>query len=148
MASNKSKPARETAMERAAAAALDIAIAGGDPESPEPARMPDDVHTPVSLDLDTLSKFDVLEDAVEEPFTIRLKSKVFTMIDPRDIDWKDIFQSLRNPVMFMRYAMPEDQQDVFYSLGMPAWQLGVIMERWHKHYKMADPSDLAKLITG
>ena len=115
---------------------------------PTPASEPDAAGVAVSLDLDTLNKFDVIDDAVEEEFTIRLKGHVFSMIDPRDIDWQDVFQSLRNPVMFMRYAMPQEQQDLFYSLGMPAWQLGVVMERWHKHYKMADPSDLAKLITG
>jgi hypothetical protein len=103
---------------------------------------------PVNLDLDSLDKFDVVPDAVAEEFTFRLKGQVFTMVDPRDIDWKDVLQSIRNPAMFMRYAMPADQQDVFYALGMPAWQLGVLMNRWHKHYKMADPGDLAKLVTG
>jgi hypothetical protein len=132
---------------RAAAAADEPAAA--EPQSvPVPAEEPVDPPIPVELDLDTLSKFDIIDDAVEELFTFRLKGHVFEMCDPRDINWQDIFQSLRNPAMFMRYAIPQDQQDIFYALEMPAWQLSVLMERWHKHYKMANPGDIAKLITG
>jgi hypothetical protein len=145
MATPASKPRKNAAAKAAPALA-----AAAEPAADLSTQAPEleAAAVAVSLDLDTLSKFDVIDDAVEEEFTIRLKGHVFSMIDPRDIDWQDVFQSLRNPVMFMRYAMPADQQDLFYSLRMPAWQLGVVMERWHKHYKMADPSDLAKLITG
>lgn len=102
----------------------------------------------VSLDLDALSKFDVVEDAVEELFVVRHRGHRFTLCDPRDLDWKDILQAIRNPVQFMRYAIPQDQQDLFYSLRLEAWKINVLMEHWHQHYKMPHQQDIAKLISG
>lgn len=104
-------------------------------------------HVEVSLDLDALDKFDVVDDAVAEPFVVRHQGHVFTFADPRDSDWKDLLQSIRNPVMAMRYALPEDQQDIFYGLRLEAWKINVLMERWHKHYKLPQ-QDVTKLIAG
>lgn len=121
------------------------------PPGTEPAVQPSAFATPppadieVSLDLDALDKFDVVEDAVAEPFVVRHQGHVFTFADPRDSDWKDLLQSIRNPVMAMRYALPEDQQDVFYGLRLAAWKINVLMERWHRHYKLPQ-QDITKLI--
>lgn len=148
--SNNAKNRRSTADKAAVAepaAALEPGPATEELAEDAPASEPTPPE-PVALDLDTLNKFDVLDNLAEEDFTFRLGGHVFAMCDPRDINWQDIFQSLRNPAMFMRYAIPKDQQDLFYAQEMPAWQLGVLMERWHKHYNMADPGDIAKLISG
>ncbi|SDT74387.1 hypothetical protein [Actinoplanes derwentensis] len=131
-------PTSTTTMTPSAEPASDSTVAG---VSTEPT-------AEVSLDLDALNKFDVVDDAVAEPFLVRHQGHVFTFADPRDSDWKDLLQSIRNPVMAMRYALPEDQQDVFYGLRLEAWKINVLMERWHKHYKLPQQQDFAKLIAG
>lgn len=147
--SNSKPRARKSTAAKAAAPA-----AAAKPEEPvlevkpEDAEQQPDTTSSVTLNLDTLSKFDVVDDAVEEPFTFRLGGYVFTMCDPRDINWSDVVQGMRNPMMFMRYALPREQQDLFYALDMPAWQVGVLLTAWHKHYNMTDPQDIAKLVTG
>ncbi|MGK5677523.1 hypothetical protein [Actinoplanes sp. URMC 104] len=103
---------------------------------------------PVSLDLDSLEKIDVLDDVVTEPFTFRLAGAVFELMDPRDIDWQDLTRAVQNPLSMLRYALPRDQQDLFYALPMEGWKLQVIFERWNKHFKMGSPEELAQVLNG
>jgi hypothetical protein len=136
-----------TPQEPSGTTAATIAVDPGENDGPV-AGAPPEPDVAVSLDLDALSKFDVIDDAVAEPFVVRHQGHVFVFADPRDLDWKDILQTIRNPVMVMRYALAEEQQDVFYGLRLEAWKISVLMERWHKHYKLPQQQDITKLIAG
>lgn len=89
---------------------------------------------PAMFDLDALER----EGAVAEPFTFQYEGEQFQMLDPQDIDWQNLLSGLRNPALFVRFAMPVDEQKRFFSKQVPAWKMNRLMGAYQEHYGIPD----------
>ncbi len=97
----------------------------------------------ISLDLDALER----EGAVAEQFTFQHKGRTYRMMDPQDIDWQDLLSGLRNPAMFVRFAMPLADQAEFFAARVPAWKMNKLMEAWQAHFGLPDLGNVNALRT-
>jgi hypothetical protein len=140
----KATTARKSTGRRASAAAKDD-IVPGMPANPsaEPA-------TPFTgFDLDALDKKTVLPETPDEDFEFLLDGHVYTMMDPRDVDWKSVLDGVQNPIVFMRLAMDDpEQSDRFLAVKLPGWKLSALFDNWQKHYNVEGLTDLNKLLGG
>jgi hypothetical protein len=94
----------------------------------------EDKALPVSLDLDSLER----EGAVAEKFRFTHQGTTYEMFDPQDIDWQDLLAGLRNPGLFVRFAMSTADQVTFFSSRVPAWKMNKLMEAYQKHFGLPD----------
>jgi hypothetical protein len=89
---------------------------------------------PLGLDLDVLER----EGQAAGPFTFRLNGHVYTMLDPVEIDWQDLMSGLRNPPLFIKFAMLPDDQKKFFGSRVPAWKMNRLMQGYQEHYGIPD----------
>jgi hypothetical protein len=88
----------------------------------------------VAFDLDALER----EGAVVESFTFQYDGETYKMLDPQEIDWQDLLSGLRNPAMFIRFALPLEEQRRFFSKRVPAWKMNKLMTAYQEHYGIPD----------
>jgi hypothetical protein len=105
-----------------------------------------DAPAEVILDLDSLEKSDYVPDAVLEPFIFRHAGKLWELADPRDLDWRDLMNGLRNPAAFMGMAMSAKQQEEFLEQPCPGWKMDAIFTNWQQHFKVTGLGDLNGLL--
>lgn len=86
------------------------------------------------FDLDALER----EGAVAEAFTFQYEGEQFEMLDPQDIDWQNLLSGLRNPALFIRFAMPLETQKRFFAKQVPAWKMNKLMTAYQEHYGIPD----------
>lgn len=86
----------------------------------------------VSLDLDALEREG--EGAGKEPFTARHGGRVYTMIDPQEVDWQDLLACLNNPTLFFKYTLAGASRNEFLSTPMPTWKVNKLMADYLDHY--------------
>lgn len=96
--------------------------------------MSDEKKPAVTLDLDGLER----EGAVLEPFTFQFDGETFQMLDPQEIDWQNLLSGLRNPALFLRFAMPVAEQSKFFAKQVPAWKMNKLMEAYQNHFGIPD----------
>lgn len=141
---------RKRAPRKATAAAAKKAVAAGLLPGGKPAV--NDVEPPApftGLDLDALDKKSVLPDVTDVPFQFLLDGHVYTMLDPRDVDWKSVLDGISNPILFMRLGLDDpDEADRFISAKLPGWKLSALFDRWQSHYGVSGLTDLNKLLGG
>lgn len=101
------------------------------------------------FDLDALDKKSVLPNVTEVPFRFLLDGQRYTMMDPRDVDWKDVLDGISNPIMFMRLAMDDPEAaDRFISVKLAGWKLSALFDNWQKHFGVEGMADLNQLLSG
>lgn len=101
------------------------------------------------FDLDNLDKKSVLPDVTEEPFRFLLGGHVYTMMDPRDVDWKNVLDGVQNPILFMRLALDDPgEADKFVGVKLQGWKLSALFDNWQKHFGVEGLTDLNKLLSG
>jgi hypothetical protein len=94
----------------------------------------DNDKTPVTIDLDAMER----EGAVPDAFTFKHEGNSFRMLDPQEIDWQDLLSGLRNPALFVRFAMPLEDQKKFFSARVPSWKMNKLMQAYQDHYGLPD----------
>lgn len=99
--------------------------------------------TKPTLDLDALER----EGAVAEKFTFTFGGRQYEMVDPQEIDWQDLLSGLRNPAMFIRFAMSAADQKEFFGARVPAWKMNRLMEAYQQHYGIPDLGNASALRT-
>lgn len=102
-----------------------------------------DTALPVSLDLDALER----EGERPGPFLFQHEGQTFNMMDPQDIDWQDLLSGLRNPALFIRFAMSVQDQKRFFSLRVPGWKMNKLMKAYQDHYGIPDLGNANALLT-
>jgi hypothetical protein len=107
-------------------------------KNPKAARNSD-----VSIDLDALER----EGDKPGPFTFQHEGHTFNMLDPQDIDWQDLLSGMRNPALFIRFAMPLPDQKTFFGQRVPAWKMNKLMEEYQNHFGLTDLGNLSALRT-
>lgn len=105
--------------------------------------MTDEKTPKLGLDLDVLER----EGEVPEPFTFVYDGKTYRMKDPQEIDWQDLLAGLRNPALFIRFAMDlEDQRD-FFGKRIPSWKMNKLMQAYQDHFGIPDLGNVSALRT-
>lgn len=102
-----------------------------------------DTANKVGLDLDVLER----EGDIAEPFTFQHDGDTYTMLDPQEIDWQDLLSGLRNPALFIRFALPVDQQRTFFGKRIPSWKMNKLMAAYQQHYGIPDLGNASALRT-
>lgn len=97
----------------------------------------------ISLDLDTLER----EGDVPGPFTFTHDGEQYAMLDPQEVDWQDLLSGLRNPALFIRFAMPITDQKRFFAKRVPAWKMNKLMEAYTSHFNLPDLGNVSALRT-
>jgi len=97
-------------------------------EAPKPVPTED-----VDLDLDTLEREDT-----KGPFRVRHAGRLYTFTDPREVDFKVLFEVLSNPVTWMKECLPEDDFNTIIQTVLPSWKLEAMLSGYRKHYGMGD----------
>lgn len=115
----------------------DTAVNGHQPAPDAPAPLP------VALDLDALER----EGGTAEAFRFSHNRRVYTMLDPQEIDWQDLLSGLRNPALWIRFAMTTEDQREFFSSRVPAWKMNALMRQYQQHYGLPDPGNANALLT-
>lgn len=95
------------------------------------------------LNLDALER----EGGTPEPFTFQHENRTYTMIGPQDIDWQDLISGLRNPALFIRFAMTLDDQKVFFGSRVPGWKMNALMDAYNTHFGIPDVGNASALRT-
>lgn len=104
---------------------------------------PAEKNPDVTLDLDSLER----EGAVAETFSFQYEGHTYRMLDPQDIDWQDLLSGLRNPALFVRFAMPVEDQKQFFTARVAAWKMNKLMAAYQDHYGIPDLGNAAALRT-
>jgi hypothetical protein len=86
------------------------------------------------FDMDALER----EGAVPEPFTFQYEGATYHMLDPQEIDWQNLLSGLRNPALFVRFAMPLDEQRDFFARQVPSWKMNKLMAAYQDHFGLPD----------
>jgi hypothetical protein len=97
----------------------------------------------VGIDLDALER----EGQVPEAFVFNHDGVSYTLLDPQEIDWQDLLAGLRNPALFIRFALPIDQQRDFFSKRVPSWKMNRLMQAYQDHYGLPDLGNVSALRT-
>lgn len=103
----------------------------------------DDTKTPVSIDLDVLER----EGTAPSAFTFTFDGETYSMVDPQEVDWQDLLSGLRNPALFVRYAMSIEEQKRFFAKRVPAWKMNKLMEAYTTHFGLPDLGNVNALRT-
>ena len=96
--------------------------------------MSEETKPKVGLDLDSLER----EGERPGPFTFQFDGETYEMMDPQDIDWQDLLSGLRNPALFIRFAMTLESQKSFFGKRVPSWKMNKLMEAYQDHYGLPD----------
>lgn len=105
-----------------------------EPAGPHPA--------PVDLDLDALER----DGTRPGPFTFRIGGESFTLTDPREIDWQDLLVAQRNPMMFIRFTIGDEDYQRFVRQRLPEWKMEKLMVNFFKHFGMTDSPEARALL--
>lgn len=101
------------------------------------------------FDLDNLDKKSVLPNVTDKPFRFLLEGETYELMDPRDVDWKDVLDGISNPIAFMRMAMDDPEiADKFLGVKLAGWKLSALFDNWQKHYAVDGMADLNQLLAG
>lgn len=112
-------------------------------ENTEPEAPPADVKSPVALDLDLLER----EGDVPGPFVFVIDGERYEMVDPQEVDWQDLLSGLRNPALFVRFAMSIADQKRFFGKRVAAWKMNKLMEAYTTHFNLPDLGNVSALRT-
>lgn len=97
----------------------------------------------VSLDLDVLER----EGSIPTAFTFAFDGETYSMVDPQEVDWQDLLTGLRNPALFVRFAMSIEDQKRFFGKRVPAWKMNKLMEAYTTHFGLPDLGNVNALRT-
>jgi hypothetical protein len=82
----------------------------------------------IDLNLDTLER-----DRDFPEFSFALEDHRYTMVNPGDIDWKDLM-GISSVAQFFKFAMSEDDWQAFREARLAGWKLNKLFETYAKHY--------------
>ena len=88
----------------------------------------------VTLDLDAYER---PVDEVKPTFTANVGDRVVTMIDPANVDWRDLLV-MEDPNEFLRHAFsPEDRKHLL-AQPLPGWKFNKLMDAYYNHYELEE----------
>lgn len=101
-----------------------------------------DKPTPISLDLDALDR-----EGAPEPFVIKHGGKRIVMIDPHELDWRDLMDALTQPRKFFDICMSPSDAKKFAETKLPGYKLQALMNGYMEHHGIPSSPEAAALPT-
>lgn len=106
--------------------------------------MPDqDKPSPISLNLDSLDR----EGGTAEPFAVVHGGRRYVMLDPQEIDWRDLMRALNQPSVFFTICMSADDAASFAATKLPGWKLHSLITAYIQHYGLTSSPEAPALPT-
>lgn len=93
------------------------------------------VDNGVVFDLDTVER--PADQVVSQPFVVNIKGRPIQMIDPGELDFRDVL-AMDNPSEFLRHAISAEDREFIALQDIPAWKFNALMERYGKHYRLEE----------
>lgn len=84
------------------------------------------------IDLDTIERKDA-----KPPFKAKILDRVITMLDPQDLDWRDLLE-MKDPREFLRLTVSPEDRDWLARQAIPGWKFGQLMEAFYRHYDLEE----------
>jgi len=94
----------------------------------------------VILDLDVEQR---PEEDVKPPFVAKVAGKNITLLDPSEIDWRDLAE-VEIPADLLRVAMSREDRQHLQNTAMPSWKFNRLMESYYTHYDLEEKIRNAK----
>lgn len=102
--------------------------------------MSDDNVTQLNQKID--SNLDEMERDRKRPFASVLGGERFEMIDPAEIDFKDLME-IQHPANFLKYALDDNGKRILAEHKLPGWKFNKLIEDYMKYYDI-DPNRAGK----
>lgn len=99
---------------------------------PTPTQLP---NSGVVFDLDTAER--PREEIVEQPFTVNVKGRAITMLDPGELDWQDLM-SIETPAGFLRHSLSDEDRKYLRDQKIPGWKFNLLMDAYMAHYNLEE----------
>lgn len=84
------------------------------------------------IDLDATER----EDS-KPPFKAMVGGRVITMIDPQELDWRELLM-MKDPREFLRLAVAPEDREHLNKQPMPGWKFGKLMESYYAHFDLEE----------
>lgn len=88
----------------------------------------------IHLDLDAVER---PSKDIKEPFVVKINGRTITMIDPSDLDWRDLLL-MESPMDFLRYALSPEDKSWLTEQATPGWKFSQLMEAYYSHYDLEE----------
>lgn len=86
----------------------------------------------VTFDLDAQER---PENEVKPPFVAALGGRKITMVDPEELDWRDLI-TLSEPTDFLRVAISAEDRAFLTKQNIPGWKFTRLLEAYYTHYDL------------
>lgn len=89
-----------------------------------------------------MSNLDEMERESKPRFAAVVDGQRFEMIDPAEIDFKDLMQ-IQHPANFLKYALDENGKKVLAEAKVPGWKFNNLIKSYMEYYDL-DPNAMGK----
>lgn len=88
----------------------------------------------IDLDLDSAER---PKEQVKPAFVFAWKGRTISLSDPAELDYRKLLE-VESPIGFLRFTASQEDRDFLASEegSMEGWRLGVLMEKYYKHFGM------------
>lgn len=94
----------------------------------------------ISIDLDTATR---PEKDIKPPFVANVNGREITMIDPAEVDWRDL-ALMESPGEFLRFALSPEDRKYLLEQELPGWKFERLMEAYYNHFELEKQVAAAK----
>jgi hypothetical protein len=94
----------------------------------------------LAIDLDTVER---PASEVKPPFTAQIGGRTITMLDPSDLDWRDLM-AMSTPQDFIRLSMSKPDREFLATQDIPGWKFNLLMEAFYRHFDLEELAEKAR----
>lgn len=94
------------------------------------------------LNLKVNSNLDEMERDRKEPFAAVVAGQRFTMMDPAEIDFKDLME-IQHPANFLKYALSDEGKKILAENKVEGWRFNNLIRDYMEYYDL-DPNAAGK----
>jgi hypothetical protein len=88
------------------------------------------------------SNLDEMERDRKVPFSAVVNGERFEMVDPAEIDFKDLMQ-IQHPANFLKYALDDEGKRILAENKVPGWKFNNLIKDYMEYYDL-DPNAMGK----
>jgi hypothetical protein len=94
------------------------------------------------LNLEVNSNLDEMERDRKKPFAAVVAGKRFTMLDPAEIDFKDLM-TIEHPANFLKFALDDEGKKILAENQVEGWRFNNLIRDYMEYYDL-DPNRAGK----
>lgn len=88
------------------------------------------------------TNLDELERESKPKFAATLNGERFEMIDPAEMDFKDLM-TIQHPANFLKYALSEEGKEILGKNKLEGWKFNKLIKDYMEYYDL-DPNAMGK----